>query len=161
MIIQIESRESVELRAKQPFPPHTALITITNIDYDFAKLENKPWQTLRLQFDDVSSDLFTDVLGRKPTADEFKKLAKKYHMFNYEQATEVAEFVEHIQNNGAEVLVCQCEYGQSRSAGIAAAVRQWLYSDAIEIFTDDRYYPNKAVYRMTLTAIQQREYNLF
>ena len=42
MKIEIESRESIEKRAKEPFPAQTAIISIADTDRDFPKLKNKP-----------------------------------------------------------------------------------------------------------------------
>ena len=154
MEIEIESRESITARASEPFPAHTALISIADSDHDFAKLENQPEYLLQMRFDDVTEELFDvakdsileNILGRKPTEAEALALAKNFHMFSDEQAKEIVAFVESVFGK-ADILICQCEYGQSRSAGIAAAVRQSLYGDGIDIFADERYFPNKLVYR--------------
>jgi predicted protein tyrosine phosphatase len=89
-----------------------------------------------------------------PTKEEAELLAKKFHMIDDEQAKTIAEFIHSITDK-AETLICQCEYGQSRSAGIAAAVRQFLYMDGIEVFADNRYFPNKRVYRKILAALEK------
>jgi len=147
MNIIIESRDGITARAKGPFPAHTALISITDTDRDFARLENKPEHILRMKFDDVSEDLFEaasemiaeKVLGREPTEAERTQLAKDFHMFKDEQAKEVAAFINQIYRN-AETLICQCEYGQSRSAGIAAAVEQFLHGNGVEILAQNSLY---------------------
>jgi len=82
-------------------------------------------------------------------------LTENFKMFNDEQAAEIAEFIKSVSGR-ATLLICQCEYGQSRSAGIAAAVKQFLYGDGVEIFADARYYPNKLVYRKVLAALKNR-----
>ena len=51
-------------------------------------------------------------------------------------------------------IICQCEYGQSRSAGCAAAIREHFYSDGIKIFADYRYYPNQLVYNKVFDALE-------
>ena len=58
----------------------------------------------------------------------------------------------------ADCLICQCEHGQSRSAAIAAAILEFRSRKGIEVFSDDRYYPNKVVFRKVLKAL--REYGL-
>ena len=75
-------------------------------------------------------------------------------MFNDGQAEEIAGFVKSVSDK-ADVLICHCEYGQSRSPGLAAAVRQYYGKDGIEIFADDRYYPNKLVYSKVLAALEK------
>jgi len=152
MKIEIHSRESIEERANKPLPACTAVISITDSDKDFAVLKNKPEYILQLKFDDVTNEDLEDHLGRKPTEAEALMLAEKIYMFNDRQAGEIAEFIKLILDR-AELLICQCEYGQSRSAGVAAAVKQFLDKSGIEIFADDRYYPNKIVYRKVLAAL--------
>ena len=58
MEIEIHSRESIEARASKPFAARTALISITDMDYDFAVLSSKPDYLLQLKFDDISADVF-------------------------------------------------------------------------------------------------------
>ena len=60
MKIEIESRKSIKIRAKTPFPAHTAIISITDMDNDFVVLENKPEYFLRLKFDDVTHEQLKD-----------------------------------------------------------------------------------------------------
>ena len=138
--IEIESRESIELRAKEPFILPCRLISIADANDDFAALENEPIPILQLKFDD---------------ADESDELCEKRNMMTDEQAKEIAEFIKSAGKR--DTLICQCEYGQSRSAAIAAAARQYFYGDGIDIFTDERYYPNRFVYRKVLDALTGSE----
>ena len=158
MKIEIESRKSIKIRAKEPFPAHTAIISITDMDNDFVVLKNKPEYFLRLKFDDVTHEMLEDYYSgcESPASDGIKTLAEKHHIFNDKQAEKVSEFVKSILNK-AELLICQCEFGQSRSAGLAAAVRQFLHGDGVEIFADDRYYPNKVVFRKVFAALKNEK----
>lgn len=52
-------------------------------------------------------------------------------------------------------IICQCEYGQSRSAACAAAIREYYYSDGISIFADYRYYPNQLIFNKVLDALHE------
>ena len=154
MKVEIESRKGITARASGPFPARTALISVTDSELDFAALANKPMYLSRMKFDDVSDEIFKEILGRNPTEAESLRLAEKFHMFNDEQAGEMARFITSVSGK-ADTLICQCEYGQSRSAGIAAAVRQFWHGDGIEIFADERYYPNKLVYKKVLDALRE------
>jgi predicted protein tyrosine phosphatase len=69
------------------------------------------------------------------------------------QALKIAEFYDSIRDK-ADVLICQCEHGQSRSAAVAAAILEHRGKKGIRIFADDRYYPNKVVFRRVLEAIR-------
>ena len=157
MKIEIESRQSIKSRAKEPFQARTALISIADSDHAFVRLNNKPEYLLQMKFDDVTEELFDvandliseNIRGRKPTEEEALALAKKFHMFSDEHAKKVAAFVDSVLGK-ADILICQCEYGQSRSAGIAAAIKQSLHGNGIDIFADERYFPNKLVYRKVM-----------
>jgi len=66
---------------------------------------------------------------------------------------ELAEFIYDAKKDGLDII-CQCEYGQSRSAGCAAAIREHYYGDGIKIFADYRYYPNQLVFNKVFEALE-------
>ena len=66
---------------------------------------------------------------------------------------ELAEFIYDAKKDGLD-FICQCEYGQSRSAGCAAAIREHFCGDGIKIFADYRYYPNQLVYNKVFEALE-------
>ena len=131
---------------EHPFVEKIAVISITDYGYDFAELKNKPHHILQLAFDDVDGDVFIDELGDNPSHEDKLKIEKKYHMLSNEQAISISEFGNKVWGK-VDIIICQCEHGQSRSAAIAAAISQLKYQNCIEIFADERYYPNKLVYR--------------
>ena len=49
-----------------------------------------------------------------------------------------------------ENIIVHCEAGQSRSAGMAAALMKFYNGDDWDIFNNPRYTPNMTVYRMVL-----------
>lgn len=133
--LYIKSRDLIEGIAELPFPESTALISITDVGYDFAELKNKPAELLQLKFDDVDVD-------------------EPINIITDEQAKEIAEFYHRISRT-AKVLICQCEHGQGRSAAIAAAIKEYTEGNGIEIFADDRYFPNKVAFRKVLKALKE------
>ena len=141
---------------EHPFFEKIAVISITDYGYEFAELKNKPHHLLQLAFDDVDSDVFIDELGENPSLEDKLKIEKKYHMLSNEQAIQIAEFVNEVWDN-VDVIICQCEYGQSRSAAVAAAISQFKYQNGIEIFADDKYYPNKLVYRKVFDSLEDKK----
>lgn len=143
------SRLKVEELSSTPFPTPTALISITDYNYDFAELKNKPNHILQLAFDDVDNDVFVDELGRKPLDAERILIEAKYHMLTDSQAKQIADFYREVADK-VEVIICQCEHGQSRSAAVAAAFMEYVSKNGIEIFAHDDYYPNKAVFKKVL-----------
>ncbi len=52
----------------------------------------------------------------------------------------------------ADVLICQCENGESRSAAVVAAILEYRCRKGISIFSDERYFPNKSVYKKLLKS---------
>ena len=149
MKVLIKSRNDIEIMASKPFKQKTALISITDYDWDFAELKYNPDYLLQLAFDDVDNDIFIDELGRKPTNDECISIENKYHMMTDKQANQIAEFYKNIFNK-VDVLICQCEHGQSRSAAVAAAILEYRCKKGIIVFAHDKYYPNKMVFNKVL-----------
>lgn len=70
----------------------------------------------------------------------------------FPEADELAEFIYKAKEDGLDII-CQCEYGQSRSAGCAAAILQHFSKNGIDVFTDYRYYPNQLVYHKVFDAL--------
>lgn len=150
MRVQIESRQSLSERAKRPFPPGTAVISITDTDKEEVTLLHQPRHILRLQFDDVSEEIYEQLLGRKPTVREMHLIRRKFRMFDSNQARQIAVFLKQKPRS----LICQCEWGESRSAAVAAAILEFQSGSGIRIFADPRYCPNKLVYRKLLQTLR-------
>ena len=155
MKILIRSRKSIEKMSKSPFPKCTALISITDANDSPVNLENQPDFLLRLAFDDVDNDVFADEPIDELTQEERIEMEKKYNMLSEEQANKIASFYETNKDN-ISTLICQCEHGQSRSAAVAAAILEFRSRRGIQIFVDDRYYPNKVVYRKVFAALRDQ-----
>lgn len=143
--IVIKSREEIE---QMRFDQNTALISITDANWSFATLKNEPAYVLRLAFDDVDNDIFIGI----PNG-EREYVAERYHMISDRQAERIAEFYELIYNK-VDVIICQCEHGQSRSAAVAAAILEHRSRSGIRVFAHDKYCPNKAVFNKVLTALK-------
>lgn len=140
MNIKICSYDVIEKMASNRFGADTALISIGDTGSDMPKMKHKPAYMLRLEFDDISSD----------ERDDYRN--QKYTFFDEEKAVKIAKFISAHRKN-IKTLICQCEHGQSRSAAVAAAVCEFYFGKGTAIFADDRYYPNKLVFRLTLKAL--------
>ena len=70
------------------------------------------------------------------------------------EVDKLAEFIYAAKSDKLDII-CQCEYGQSRSAGCAAAIREHFNSDGIKVFADYRYYPNQLVYNKVYDALEE------
>lgn len=148
MKVEIHSIQSLKRLAHKPFAPDTALISIGDFGKELPLLEYKPAHILRMEFDDVTpSEIDCESSERYA-----------FRLFSEEQANQIADFVyRYWESRGT--LLCQCHYGQSRSAAVAAAIKEHFYHNGIEIFADEqeRYCPNVYVFRLTLRALQNRE----
>ena len=68
----------------------------------------------------------------------------------------LARFIKGAVKDGFRII-CQCEYGQSRSPACAAAIKEYYEKSGIEIFADYRYYPNQLVFNKILSALKKEE----
>ena len=69
------------------------------------------------------------------------------------QADDLANFIREAKANNLDII-CQCDYGQSRSAACAAAILQHFERRGIDIFADYRYYPNQLVYHKIFDSLE-------
>ena len=67
----------------------------------------------------------------------------------------LADFIKTAITNDYNII-CQCEYGQSRSAACAAAIKEYFEKSGIEIFSDYRYYPNQLIFNKLLDALKKK-----
>lgn len=71
----------------------------------------------------------------------------------FPEVNELAEFIIKAEKDGFDII-CQCEYGQSRSAACAAAILEYFYHNGISIFADYRYYPNQLIFNKLFQALK-------
>lgn len=69
-----------------------------------------------------------------------------------EAGHKVAEFVHKWWGN-VDLLIVHCDAGQSRSAGVAAAILKAMTGDDSQIYDSPLYTPNSLCYRKTLNAL--------
>lgn len=74
----------------------------------------------------------------------------------FPEAQELARFIKKAVRDGLDII-CQCEYGQSRSTACAAAIKEYFDGNGIEIFADYRYYPNQLIFNKLLEALRYDE----
>jgi predicted protein tyrosine phosphatase len=126
-----------------PEVPHI-FISITTPDAPDARLADSAnrMEVLRLQFHDVDRAPEPPVLSMDEVT-----------LFSDEHAREIVHFVQ-THREAVRLIVCQCDAGMSRSAGVAAALSRWLQDEDAPFF---RYYlPNRLVYDAVLRAAQAR-----
>ena len=144
--IQIMSRKCVEELIVRGFPKNTAVISF----YD-PKSKRTPTDYAPLDYTGVCNRVFfvpihdidIEILG------DFGLTFETY----FPEASELAIFIKQAINDGLDII-CQCEYGQSRSAACSAAIKEYYDRSGIEIFADYRYYPNQMIFNKMLSALQ-------
>lgn len=137
MEIQVYSQWKLEELAEQPFDTPTALISIGGVDSAPPALLHRPQHMLRLEFDDA------------------RRSSGAKHLFTPEQGKQIADFV-YAHKDSVETLICQCLLGRSRSAAVAAAIREHFGLDGMELFIDGEHCPNLFVFSIVLNALEQR-----
>ena len=66
----------------------------------------------------------------------------------------IKKFIEDCQSKFEfDTILVNCEAGQSRSAGVAAAIMKYFNNDDTQIFDNPRYTPNMRCYRITLKSL--------
>lgn len=143
MNVQIYSRKKIEtIIAEGKFPQNTAVISFygsITTPPDLVNYSGACERVMYIELDDLEFD-------------ELEEIGYSYDTF-FPEADEAARFIIDI-NNKAMDIICECEYGQSRSAGCAAAILEDFFHNGISVFADPKYYPNKVVYHKLLDALK-------
>lgn len=147
MKVTIYSREKIEkIITDGNFPQNTAVISFCdpelkhmNSDYTCVDYSTVCKDVYYCEIDDLDLDY----------------LPTKGFTYNsyFPEVSELAEYINNAFRNGKDII-CQCEYGQSRSAGCAAAILEHFYRRGIEIFAEYKYYPNQVVYHKVFDALE-------
>ena len=69
-----------------------------------------------------------------------------------EDAEQIKEFVNKYKDTDIDTLIVNCGAGQSRSAGVAAAILMYLTGSDRQIYDDKKYTPNRLCYSTVLKA---------
>ena len=148
MKVYIYSREQAEkMIAENRFPTNTAVISfydpaIKHINKNYTHIDYSG--VCDMVFYSELDDLDIDVLGNKGYTFE------SY----FSEADDMAAFVKKAFECGRDI-VCQCEYGQSRSAGCAAAILEHFYHTGITVFADYARFPNQLVFNKLFEALEK------
>lgn len=138
MVVSIYSRDAMYRVIKSGIPKNTAIISFSDTEEDFIRF-SKGTDVLHVAFYDVRP--FTVV--------------KHHYDRILPQAKEIADYIICKRKEGKD-LICQCDYGVSRSAGCAAAILEMWDHKGLEIFADYRYTPNQFVYNKVLKELRER-----
>ena len=145
--IQIMSREMVEQLMADGFPNNVAVISF----YD-PKSKRTPKDYAPVDYTNVCSRVFPVAIH-----DIDIEILSDYGLTFETYFPEADELARYIIKNIAQGhdIICQCEYGQSRSAACAAAIKEHYEKRGIEIFADYRYYPNQLIFNKLLASLKE------
>lgn len=144
MNVGIYSRKDIQPLIDGNFPEKTAVISFCSpkegksADYQPVDYKGKPERLYNV----CAYDIDIDALPR------FGLTLETY----MPDVDELAAFILQSAHDGMDII-CQCDYGQSRSAACAAAILEFFCKSGITIFADYRYYPNQLVFNKIYEAL--------
>lgn len=149
MNVDIYSRKAVEELLKKGFPEKTAVISFYDppnirtgavtkpVDY-----QGKAERVFYVPIYDIDVEVLSDF-------------GLTYDTY-FPEVDRLAEFIIQARDDRLNII-CQCEYGQSRSAACAAAILEYYFCKGISIFSDYRYYPNQLIYNKIKNALDKKK----
>ena len=144
--IEIMSREAIENLIADGFPNNVAVISFFD-----PKSKRTPKEYAPVDYAGVCDRVFPVAIH-----DIDIEILPDYG-FNFDtyfpEAAALARYIIESVSSGYDII-CQCEYGQSRSAACAAAIKEYYDKSGIEVFADYRYYPNQLVFNKLLYALK-------
>lgn len=147
MKVTVCSREEIEsMMAAGHFPQNTAVISFCD-----PELKHIDKNYSRVDYSSVCGDVFYCEVDDL----DLDYLPEKGYTYDsyFPETTELAAYINKVYRDGKDII-CQCEYGQSRSAGCAAAILEHFYRRGIDIFAEYKYYPNQVVYHKVFDALE-------
>ena len=137
MKISIYSRSTLERKFEhhEIDQENTAIVSFADSVDDFIEFPDGT-NVMKIAFYDIGPYSI-------PTTDYYRVLP---------EAKDIAKFVDTNIKQGKN-LICQCDYGVSRSAGLAAAIMEHYKKEGVKLFADYRYTPNKFVFNKVLAAL--------
>lgn len=138
MTVSILSRDGINrLINNNELPSNTAIISFSDSEEEFVIF---PIGT------DVLQIAFLDITPFMVEKKMYDKILP--------EANIIAKYIHQKIIEGKDII-CQCDYGVSRSAGCAAAILQMYGHHGIQIFADYRYSPNQFVYNKVLKELRK------
>lgn len=147
MNITIYSRKAIEKRINNDFPSNTAVISFYS-----PETEHKYGKELPVDYGKQCERIFS-VCIHDIDIEILADYGLTYETY-FPEVDELADFIIQAEKDGLDII-CQCEYGQSRSAACAAAILEYFCHNGISIFADYRYYPNQLIFNKILKSLQK------
>ena len=145
MKIEIYSKKSINRLISEGFPDKTAVISFYT-----PKSERKE-EEVRVDYCGVCDNYF--YIGIHDIDIEILEEYGYTYDSYLAESNRLARFIYKMKDEGYDII-CQCDFGQSRSAACAAAILEHFEKRGINIFADYRYYPNQLVYHKVFDALE-------
>lgn len=149
--IEIMSRKKVEQLMTDGFPDNVAVISF----YD-PKSNRTPKDYAPIDYSNVCGRVFS-VAIHDIDIEILPDYGLTFETY-FPEADKLAQYIIGSVTEGYDII-CQCEYGQSRSAACAAAIKEYYDKNGIEIFADYRYYPNQLIFNKLLCALKAEKFD--
>lgn len=140
MRVEVMCQHDIEEYASNQHDESSILVSIASIGMPSAMVipctVNNINDVLYINFNDTDCD--DEVSGgiTESDADKIREFIIKYTENTYD----------------IDLIIVNCEAGQSRSAGVAAAIMKYLWNDDTAIFDNRKYTPNRLCYRKVLKS---------
>ena len=133
----LSKSELFKLLEKKELTSKTAVVSFADEEDDFLELPSNV---------DHLKIVFYDIRPSSTVPEHYDKLLP--------EAPEIARFVSNKIKEGKDII-CQCDYGISRSAGLAAAILERYAHKGLDVFSDYKYTPNQFVYNKVLKELKK------
>ena len=121
--------------------PHLAQFAIVSISTPNEEYDSAPSSGGINNVIDICPVQFFDLDNTYPI---------KEGLMSYEDAKKIVDFVSKYKDN---IIIVHCDAGQSRSAGVAAALSKYYNNDDSEYFDNPHFTPNMWCYRQIMNAL--------
>lgn len=143
--IEIFSRERIERLLLEDVTENVAVVSF----YDTPMIEDDPYcvpvaypKDIAVYYSQTDDIAYECLRQRGYTEDSF-----------FADCDNMAKFILECVDKGITKFICQCEFGQSRSSGAAAAITEFFNHNGADIFNNDRYSPNQVIYDKLLNSL--------
>lgn len=121
--------------------PHLAQFAIVSISTPHEDYEEEPFCSIPNNVIGICCVNFFDLDDTYPI---------KKGLMEYKDAKKIVDFVSKYKD---KIIIVHCDAGQSRSAGVAAALSKYYNNDDSEYFNNPRFTPNMWCYRQIMNAL--------
>lgn len=123
--------------------PHLAQFVIISISTPYEEYDSAPFSSTTNNVIDICPVRFFDLDNTYPI---------KKGLMEYRDAKKIVDFVSRYKD---KIIIVHCDAGQSRSAGVAAALSKYYNNDDSEYFDNPRFTPNMWCYKLMLNALME------